>query len=200
LPATADVFSIAPKPGIVALVAAMPAFARDRHTPMNTLTLVRCATAFAIGCATSLALAAADDPALARGRYITRTGGCNDCHTPGYAETAGAVPESQWLVGAPVGFKGPWGVSYPSNLRLIVQTMTEDAWLPYARSPRRPPMPWFNLRDMSDADLRDVYRYIRSLGPAGTPAPAFAPPGTDVRTPWILFVPQNLPPGAAPAK
>jgi mono/diheme cytochrome c family protein len=167
---------------------------------MNTLTIARCATAFAIGCATSLALAAADDPSLARGRYIARTSGCNDCHTPGYAETAGAVPESQWLVGAPVGFKGPWGVSYPSNLRLIVQTMTEDAWLPYARSPRRPPMPWFNLRDMSDADLRDMYRYIRSLGPAGTPAPAFAPPGTDVRTPWILFVPQNLPSAAAPAK
>lgn len=56
----------------------------------------------------------------------------------------------------------------------------------------RPPMPWFALRDMTDDDLVAVYRFIRSLGPAGQPAPAAAAPGTAVATPH-RFVPKNLP-------
>jgi mono/diheme cytochrome c family protein len=152
------------------------------------------AVAFAVGCATSVAFAAsADDASVARGRYVTRTSGCNDCHTPGYPESGGKVPEADWLIGSPVGFKGPWGVSYPSNLRLIAQTMDENAWVAYARQPRRPPMPWFSVRDMTDDDVRAMYRFIRSLGAKGTKAPDYAPPGTKVMTPWILFEPQNLP-------
>ena len=46
---------------------------------------------------------------------------------------------------------------------------------------------------MSDADLRAVYGYIRSLGAAGHPAPAYVPPGRKVATPYIEFVPKNLP-------
>jgi len=40
-------------------------------------------------------------------------------------------------------------VSYPANLRLTVQSMTEAPWLVYARAERRPPMPWFNLREIA---------------------------------------------------
>ncbi|HEY5366158.1 MAG TPA: c-type cytochrome [Casimicrobiaceae bacterium] len=147
----------------------------------------------------SVAFAAGDDSTIARGRYVTHISGCNDCHTPGYAQSGGKVAEADSLTGDPVGFKGPWGVSYPSNLRLIMQSMDEDAWLAYARMPRRPPMPWFNLRDMSDADLRAMYRYIHSLGAKGDKAPDYAPPGVDVKTPWILFEPQNLPATASAA-
>lgn len=131
----------------------------------------------------------ADD--LQRGRYLVQIGGCNDCHTAGYAEHAGAIPEVEWLKGTAVGFQGPWGTSYPSNLRLVLQAMSEEQWLSYARLPRLPPMPWFNLRDMSDADLRVMYRYVRSLGAAGELAPPNAPPGGRVRTPVIVFVPQT---------
>ena len=47
---------------------------------------------------------------------------------------------------------------------------------------------------------KGLERFLVTLGlPAGTPAPAFAPPGTEVKTPWILFVPQNLPSGTPPA-
>ena len=35
--------------------------------------------------------AAADDPAVRRGQYLVQIAGCNDCHTAGYAETAGKV-------------------------------------------------------------------------------------------------------------
>lgn len=167
---------------------------------MNRTSILNCMVAFATGCAMSVALAAGDDPLLARGRYITRVSGCNDCHTPGYAESGGKTAEADWLTGVPVGFKGPWGVTYPANLRLLAQTMDESAWLTYARAPRRPPMPWFNLRDMSDDDLRAVYRFVQSLGAKGVPAPAYAPPGTEVATPWILFVPQNVPPAVARAR
>ena len=90
-----------------------------------------------------------------------------------------------------MGFQGPWGVSYPANLRLTVQSMTEAEWLVFARAERRPPMPWFNLRAMSDQDLTDIYRYIRSLGPAGAAAPAPVGPGGKVSTPYIDFVPHN---------
>ncbi len=128
-----------------------------------------------------------------RGRYLVATSGCNDCHTPGYAEASGAVPVANWLTGTMVGFLGPWGTTYPANLRLKVQAITEDEWLVKARQPTRPPMPWFNLRDMSDEDLRAIYRFVRSLGPAGEPEPPYAAPGQVVATPYIDFVPKNLP-------
>ena len=117
------------------------------------------------------------DP-VQRGRYLAVIGGCNDCHTPGYAQNAGAVPEAQWLTGDRIGWRGPWGTTYPSNLRLAVPRLSEAEWLQNAPTRRyRPPMPWFALRDMSDDDLRAIHRYLSALGPAGEPAPAWVPPG-----------------------
>jgi mono/diheme cytochrome c family protein len=130
------------------------------------------------------------DPMVQRGEYLVKIGGCNDCHTAGYPEQAGNVPMSEWLTGAPVGFKGAWGTSYAANLRLTVNGLTEDQWVTFARVPRRPPMPWFNLRDMNDADLRAMYRFIRDLGPKGERAPAAAAPGVVVNTPVIVFEPR----------
>lgn len=130
---------------------------------------------------------------LAQGKYLARIGGCHDCHTPGFAEAGGQAPESQWLVGSPVGFQGPWGTSYPTNLRRYMADLTEQQWLARARQPMRPPMPWFNLKVMSDPDLVALYRYIRALGPTGTDAPAAAAPGLAVATPYIDFTPKNLP-------
>jgi mono/diheme cytochrome c family protein len=133
----------------------------------------------------------ADDAAtLARGRYIEKTSGCNDCHTPGYLESSGATPEREWLTGAAIGFQGPWGTTYAQNLRRYVQTVSEDAWIARAHQPARPPMPWFNLAAMTDDDLRAVYRYLQSLGAKGEPVPEFVPPGSAARTPVFVFVPQ----------
>jgi mono/diheme cytochrome c family protein len=140
------------------------------------------------------------DPAAAtieRGRFLVKIGGCNDCHTAGYAEAAGKLPESGWLTGVPVGFQGPWGTSYPGNLRLDVAKWSEQEWLVQARMQRMPPMPWFALAELPDDDLRAMYRYIRSLGPAGQPAPAYVAPGGVVTTPYIVFVPRVDPPQVA---
>lgn len=126
---------------------------------------------------------------LARGEYLVRLGGCNDCHTAGYAEAGGNVPKTQWLQGQPVGFQGPWGVSYPANLRLRINALSEEQWVAAARAPRLPPMPWFALRDMTDADLKAIYAFVRSLGAAGEEMPAAVAPGGLVKTPVIVFVP-----------
>ena len=156
------------------------------------MSLVFVAPVLALAAGGAVISATTHDRGVERGRYLSIIGGCNDCHTPGYLEKSGAVPESLWLSGSPVGFQGPWGTTYPSNLRLVAASMSEAQWLTHARAARRPPMPWFNIRTMSDADLSAIYEYLRSLGAGGEPAPAYAPPGEHVATPYIDFVPKNL--------
>ncbi len=136
---------------------------------------------------------APDSALVQRGEYLIRISGCNDCHTPGYPQADGKIPAGEWLTGNPVGFSGPWGTTYPANLRLLAQTVSEQDWITKVRGPMRPPMPWFSLRDMKDEDLRAIYAFVRSLGGKGQPAPAYAPPGEKVATPFIEFVPKNLP-------
>jgi mono/diheme cytochrome c family protein len=131
---------------------------------------------------------AADQASLDRGRYLARIAGCNDCHTPGYAAAGGKVDEKAWLTGDKVGWQGPWGTTYASNLRLVLAKMGEDEWVRVAKNAKyRPPMPWFALHDMAEADLRALHRYVRHLGPAGEPAPAYVPPGQAARGPVIAF-------------
>lgn len=153
-----------------------------------------CAVALSTGTAAyAQGTKAKRDTAVERGRYLVKIGGCNDCHTANYEEKAGAVPENMWLTGTPVGFQGPWGTTYPANLRLVIDGITEEQWMKRARQALRPPMPWFNLRDMTDGDLRAIYRYVKSLGPAGQPAPAFVAPGQKAVTPFIVLDPPSLP-------
>lgn len=128
-----------------------------------------------------------------RGRYIIATSGCNDCHTPGYTQKDGNVPESDWLTGEAMGWQGPWGTTYAANLRLSLSQLTEPQWLARARDAFRPPMPGFNLRAMTDADLKAIYHYVKSLPLKGDPAPAYVPPGGQVATPYFDFTPKNLP-------
>jgi mono/diheme cytochrome c family protein len=146
------------------------------------------AAALTIVGGTALAADTKAPDAHSRGRYIVMIGGCNDCHTPGFAMTGGKVDEKQWLIGDSLGWRGPWGTTYPVNLRLYVQALNENAWVDKARHlTARPPMPYWALNRMSDADLRAVYRYIRALGPAGEPAPAYVPPNQEPRPPYVTF-------------
>ncbi|MGD8617118.1 MAG: cytochrome C [Gammaproteobacteria bacterium] len=129
-----------------------------------------------------------DSDMVERGRYLARVSGCNDCHTPGYMMNEGKVPVEQWLSGDSFGWRGPWGTTYGTNLRLFVKDMTESQWVEVARTlRRRPPMPWFNLNTMEEADLRALYQFIRSLGDPGQPVPAYVPPGQEPTTPYALF-------------
>ncbi|WP_136525171.1 cytochrome C [Geomonas ferrireducens] len=126
--------------------------------------------------------------AIERGRYLVRIGGCNDCHTSGYAMTAGKVAEEQWLTGDRLGWRGPWGTTYPANLRNFMAQMTEKQWLSFASTiETKPPMPWYDVRAMSSEDLRAIYRYVKASGPRGEAAPAYLPPEQEPQGPFILF-------------
>lgn len=132
----------------------------------------------------------------ARGRYLVQIAGCNDCHTEGYALANGGVEESKWLTGDIVGWQGPWGTTYAPNLRLSASTRTAKEFVELARSPLRPPMPFYNLRAMIDEDVTAIYAYLKHLGPAGKPAPAYVPPDQTPAGPFIQF--PAPPPGAKP--
>ena len=130
----------------------------------------------------------ADDPLVKRGRYLVQIGGCNDCHTAAYPEKGGKVPEAQWLTGDALGWQGPWGTTYPTNLRLYFQGLSEEEWVKKGKTlTARPPMPWFNVQAMTTNDLRALYRYVRHLGPAGKPAPGYVPPDKSPTGPVIRF-------------
>jgi len=129
-----------------------------------------------------------DQRQIDRGRYVVRIAGCNDCHTAGYGQTGGKVEESQWLMGDRLGYRGAWGTTYAVNLRLLMNSLTEEQWVGQARNVHpRPPMPWWSLRDMNEEDLKALYAYVKWLGPAGEPAPSYLPPGQEPGGPVVRF-------------
>jgi hypothetical protein len=133
---------------------------------------------------------------IARGKYISKIGGCNDCHTPGYAEKAGHVPMKTWLTGVHVGNKGPWGTTYAKNLRLVAAGMSEDQWVKHLTTLRTaPPMPWYDVNILPDSDKRSLYRFIKSLGAPGEATPADLPPGQTPKTLYVVTAPPTMPHG-----
>jgi len=136
---------------------------------------------------------------VARGRYLVMLGGCNDCHTPGFALAASHVPEADWLTGDALGWQGEWGTTYPPNLRLRLNAMDLPTWKAFAKNLRtRPPMPYWAINAMTDDDLEALWTYVHSLGPAGAPAPAALPPGIAPKGPAVTF--PAPPPQAVAAK
>ncbi|MCK9537695.1 c-type cytochrome [Dokdonella sp.] len=162
--------------------------------------MVRAIAAFAIlGFLGSVPTAAADarasGPSIAHGEFLVNYGGCQDCHTPGWAENGGHAARDVLLTGGGMNFQGPWGTTYAPNLRLYVQDLSAAEWIGRLRGLKsRPAMPYWTFRYLGDRDLADIYAYIRSLGPAGQPAHAWVPPDQEAPAPYLKLV---LP--AAPA-
>ena len=129
------------------------------------------------------------------GEYLTIVGSCNDCHTQRWTELEGKVAPEDRFAGMNVGFRGPWGTSYGKNLRTIVQRQSEDRWVQTLKTSDggdgKPPMPWWNTKQMSDRDLRAMYRYIKSLGPKVNGVPRSLPPGKEPTGPYIWVTPQG---------
>lgn len=131
------------------------------------------------------------------GRYLSVVAGCNDCHTAGYLQKKGDVPEENRLTGNPVGWRGPWGTTYASNLRRYVDTISADAFVKVMHTrTAMPPMPWMNVNEISEQDARAIYAYLKHLGPKGKATPENVPPGQEPKTPYIVMTPQK--PGAKP--
>jgi hypothetical protein len=94
------------------------------------------------------------------------------------------------MTGSRIGFRGPWGTVYPANVRLRFQQISEDDWLFAVRTRGgHPPMTWADVRGLSIADQRAIYRFIRSLGPSGKFAPPQLPPAFEPKTPYYNVEP-----------
>lgn len=95
---------------------------------------------------------AADTDPVQRGRYRVQVAGCNDCHTAGYILAPDEAPGSTWLTGDQLGWSGPWGTTFTSNLRLAMQAYDEEQRLAIARQANfRPPMPSHKRKPGVDA-------------------------------------------------
>jgi mono/diheme cytochrome c family protein len=147
-----------------------------------------------VGLAPTAALAASGDESVERGKQVSIVGGCHDCHTSGYNESAGQIDPVTALKGIAVGWQGPWGTTYAVNLRITVSDKTEDEFVKFAKTfEARPPMPWYNVHAMDESDIRSLYQYIKSLGPPGDQVPQALPPGQAPTTPFVVVVPPQMP-------
>lgn len=86
---------------------------------------------------------------------------------------------------------GPWGISYSANLtpdstglggwkeQQFIYAMREGKYkgLPGSR-PLLPPMPWHEIRNMTNAELKAVFAYLQSVKPIENAVPAAKPPVT----------------------
>ena len=138
------------------------------------------------------ALAAGGEVSVERGAQVAITHACHDCHTQGYAESEGKIDPAAALKGSPIGWRGPWGTTYALNLRLTVteKVKSEDEFVQFAKTFKtRPPMPWFNVHAMDEADIRSLYRYIKSLGEPGEQVPEAVGPGEEPKTPYYILDP-----------
>ena len=126
---------------------------------------------------------------VAAGEYLTIVAGCHNCHTAGWAEKKGNVPNDDRMAGNPIGYVGPWGTVYGKNLRQVADRQTEDHWVEVMRTADggegQLPMPWHDAAKFSDKDLRAMYQYTKSLGPKPLKLPRATKPGVKPTTSYI---------------
>ncbi len=85
------------------------------------------------------------------------------------------------------GWVGLWGTSYASNLSPDSETGTgvlnEDLFIRILRTGKfmgggrdiLPPMPWYDIGKLSDADLKAIFSYLKSIKPVKNEVPASVP-------------------------
>jgi mono/diheme cytochrome c family protein len=85
------------------------------------------------------------------------------------------------------GWVGPWGTSYTSNLTPDPETGTgvwnEELFIRILRTGKfmgagrdiLPPMPWQEYAKLTDADLKAIFVYLKSLKPVKNQVPASVP-------------------------
>lgn len=88
------------------------------------------------------------------------------------------APSGPWIMSATASstaWAGPWGISYTANLTPDAETglgqWTEQQFIDTLRTGRRqgrgreilPPMPWPAFKNYSDADLKAIFAYLRSV-------------------------------------
>ncbi|HTP05476.1 MAG TPA: diheme cytochrome c-553 [Nitrospirota bacterium] len=85
------------------------------------------------------------------------------------------------------GWVGPWGTSYTSNLTPDAETgsgvWNEELFIQILRTGKfmgsgrniLPPMPWQEYGKLTDADMKEIFAYLKSLKPVKNLVPASIP-------------------------
>jgi hypothetical protein len=99
--------------------------------------------------------------------------------------TPGMIGPGKWVLfnDGLTAAAGPWGLSFAANLTPDEQTgiglWTEDVFIRAIRTGKHmgagrailPPMPWPNLKDVTDEDLGAIFAYLKSLPPIHNQVP-----------------------------
>jgi mono/diheme cytochrome c family protein len=155
---------------------------------------------FVASCASNTPQPMTQAQKVERGMYLVSVASCNDCHTPG--GMYGAPDTTRLLSGSEVGWRGPWGVSYPRNLTPDQETgigsWSEDDIVNTIRTGHRPdgsallpPMPWPNFVHMTDDDAHAIAAYLKSLPPVSHKVPDVVPPDGSAQGPEIAIPPPS---------
>jgi mono/diheme cytochrome c family protein len=107
---------------------------------------------------------------VARGKYLVTIAGCSDCHTP--QNKGQGIPGLEFAGGFVL--EGPWGRVASANITpdptgipyydeaLFVQMMRTG----YVKARViNQIMPWTDLRNLTDEDLKAMYAYVRTFKP-----------------------------------
>lgn len=162
-----------------------------------------------IGAATAFSLqslaAPSSDTQVARGRYLVRIAGCNDCHTPGYF--LGKPNMNRYLAGSDVGFPLPrGGLVVGRNLTPDKETgignWTIEQIAAAIRSGVRPDgrvlapiMPYASYANLTSEDATAIAVFLKTLPPVRNKIPG--PFGAD-QIPTTFRWQLLPPPGASP--
>lgn len=105
-----------------------------------------------------------------RGDYLVTIGGCRDCHTPQHNGQRMAELD---LAGG-FSMRGPWGEVASANItqapsgipyydeNLFVEAM-RTGWVKARKLSQI--MPWWDIRGLSDEDLKSIFAYVRTVPP-----------------------------------
>ena len=124
-----------------------------------------------------------------------------------------ALTPGHWMLMGPdlTAYAGPWGISYAANLTPDSSTgigvWTEDVFVKAIRTGKHlgvdngrsilPPMPWEEIAQWKDNDLRAVYRYLRSLPPIRNQVPAPVSPQDAAKYTKVISTSSEAMPGPA---
>lgn len=152
----------------------------------------------ALGTVMVIALPATGADRNKRGEYLVRIMDCTGCHTPG--SMAGKPDQARFLGGGDVGFEMPGlGIFYPPNLtpdrESGIGSWSESDIAKAMRTGQRPDgrelapiMPWRSYAALSDADVRAVASYLKSLKPVRSSLPPMVGEGENPPAPYLGMV------------
>jgi mono/diheme cytochrome c family protein len=141
---------------------------------------------------------ASSQSAMKRGEYLATIMDCGGCHTTGIF--LGKPDPKMYLAGSEVGFQIPGlGIFYPPNLTPDPETglgkWSEADIIKALRTGIRPDgrelapaMPWRSYAKASDADMKALVAFLRSLKPVQHQTPAIKGPTEKPSDPYLTVV------------